>query len=393
MVTETTLGNDTIGIGWSDHPNAVTAGETAGRMAVQRMAEHRPRWALVFASSWFDQPKLLEGLRRALPDVPLVGGSSAGEILPDGPTSHHCVVLVVGDDEIDAASGIGVGLDRDPRLAGHEAALQALRKFNGKTRSGFLLFGDGLLSGYTEVIRGVQEVLGTKSVVAGGLTADDLRFTHTYQYADDQTLSRSVVGLLLGGSCTIGVGLEHGFSPISRPLRVTAASANILRQCDGHPAFDVYEEYFGPEVMERVRQEGFTRQLIAYPLGVQLGSSDEFLLRNVRGFEADGSLTCTGEIPEGSTVRLMIGSKELALEAAARAAQTALRPLSTVRFVLVLDSVSRRKLLGSDAAREIQQIRKMIGMSTPLIGCYTYGEHALSTVQTGAVLVIAVGSQ
>lgn len=386
------MASGAISIGWSDHPNAVTAGETAGRMAAQRMADRRPRWALVFASSWFDQPKLLEGLRRSLPDVLLAGGSSAGEILPDGPTSHHCVVLAVGDDEIDAANGIGVGLDRNPRLAGHEAALEALRKFHGKTRSGFLLFGDGLLSGYTEVIRGVQEVLGTKSLVAGGLMADDLRFTHTYQYADDQALSRSVVGLLLGGSCAIGVGLEHGFAPISRPLRVTSASANILQRLDGHAASEVYEEYFGDEVMARVHQEGFTRQLIAYPLGVQLASPDAFLLRNVRGLEADGSLTCTGEIPEGSTVRLMIGSKELALEAAARAAQTALRPLSTVRFVLVLNSVARRKLLGSDAAREIQQIRKMIGMSTPLIGCYTYGEHALSTIQTGAVLVIAVGS-
>ncbi len=370
-------------------------------MAVQRMADQRPRWALVFASSWFDQPKLLEGLRRSLPGVILVGGSSAGEILPDGPTSHSCVVLAVGDDDMEVASGIGVGLDRDPRLAGHEAALQAFRKFQGKTRSGFLLFGDGLLTGYAEVIHGIQEVLGTKSLIAGGLMADDLRFTQTYQYADEQAFSRSVVGLLLGGSCTIGVGLEHGFAPISRPLRVTASSANTLQKLDGHPASDVYEEYFGPEAMDSIRQEGFIRQLIAYPLGIQLASSDEFLLRNVRGLEADGSLMYTGEIPEGSTVRLMIGSKELALEAAARATQTALRPLSKVRFVLVFDSVARRTLLGSDATREIQQIRKMIGTSTPLIGCYTYGEHASlggplpygqSAVQTGAVLVIAVGS-
>jgi hypothetical protein len=87
----------------------------------------------------------------------------------------------------------------------------------------------------------------------------------------------------------------------------------------------------------------------------------------------------------------MIGSKELALEAASRAAQAALRSLASVRFVLLFDSVARRMLLGSDAAREIQHIRKIVGLSTPLIGCYTYGEQA-HVVQTGAVLVIAVGS-
>ena len=125
------------------------------------------------------------------------------------------------------------------------------------------------------------------------------------------------------------------------------------------------------------------------------------MLRNVRRIEPDGGLLCTGEIPEGSTVRLMIGYKEPALEAASRAAQQALRPLSKVQFVLVFDSVSRRKLLGVDAAQDIHRIRKIVGLSTPLVGCYTYGEHAPlqgsvphgpSAVQTGAVLVVAVGS-
>src|SRR3989338_3512015 len=92
----TSLSNGTVSIGWSAHPNSSTAGEAAGQMALQHMTGHRPRCAVVFASSWFDQVKLVEGLRRALPDVALVGGSTAGEILPEGPTSHHCVVLAIG---------------------------------------------------------------------------------------------------------------------------------------------------------------------------------------------------------------------------------------------------------------------------------------------------------
>ena len=408
----TTISNGTVSTGWSAHPNALTAGEAAGQMCVQRMRGHRPRCAVVLASSWFDQAKLLEGLRRALPDVALVGGSTAGEILPEGPTSHHCVVLAIGDEELAVSTGLGEAADRDPRLAGHEAALQALRGFGGKTRSGFLLFGDGLLTGYTEVIRGIHEVLGTHSLVTGALTADDLRFTQTYQYHNDHAVSRSVVGLLVGGSCTMGVGLEHGFAPISRMLHATSARGNLLRELDGAPAAQVYDEYLGPDLIKTARQEGLpasrdaaqaglARQLLAYPLGVKLESSEAFLLRNVRRIEPDGGLLCTGEIPEGSTVRLMIGYKEPALEAASRAAQQALRPLSKVQFVLVFDSVSRRKLLGVDAAQDIHRIRKIVGLSTPLVGCYTYGEHAPlqgsvphgpSAVQTGAVLVVAVGS-
>src|SRR3990167_2246653 len=112
-------------------------------------------------------------------------------------------------------------------------------------------------------------------------------------------------------------------------------------------------------------RQAWTRQLIAYPLGIQLESSEAFLLRCVRRIEPDGSLLCTGEIPAGSTVRLMIGNKELALEAASRAAEQALRPLSKVSFVLVFDSVSRRTLLGFDAAQDIHRIRKIVGLATP----------------------------
>jgi hypothetical protein len=231
--------------------------------------------------------------------------------------------------------------------------------------------------------------------------ADDLRFTQTYQYHNDHVVSRSVAGLLLGGNCAMGVGLEHGFAPISRPLHATRAQGNLLERLDGQPAAQVYEEYVGAELMDTIRREGLARQLLTYPLGIQRADSESFLLRTVRRCEPNGSLLCAGEIPEGSTVRLMIGNKELALEAASRAAQQALRPLSKVHGVLVFDSVIRRTLLGFDAVQDVHRIRKIVGLSTPLVGCYTYGEHASwpdllpsgqSAVQMGAVLVLAVGS-
>lgn len=397
----TGVANGRVAIGWSANPDASRAGEAAGAMCVQRMTGRRPRCAVVFASSWFDQVKLVAGLRRALPDVPLVGGSTAGEILPEGPTSHSCAVLALGDEELAMSIGLGESLDRAPRFAGHEAALQALRQFEGQARSGFLWFGDGLLAGYPEVIRGIHEVLGTRSLVLGGLMADDLRFTQTYQYHNERVVSRGIAGLLLGGAAVIGVGLEHGFAPISRPLQATRAHGTVLETLDGRPAAQVYEGYFGADLMETIRREGLIRPLLAYPLGVQLAGSETLLLRSVRRCEPDGSLLCAGEIPEGSTVQLMMSNKELALDAASRAAQQALRPLSKVHFVLVFDSVIRRKLLGFDAVQDVYRIRKIIGLSTPVMGCYTYGEygpwHGLvpsgpSAVQVGAILVLAVGS-
>ena len=388
-------------VGWSAAANAFSAGQQAARMAWQRVAAHRAQFVVVLGSSWFEQTTLVEGVRSVFPDIPLAGGSTAGELIAEGPKSHSCAVLAVAYEDLAASVGVGQHVEQNPRLAGYQAAQQALRNFPaGRNRSGLLLFGDGLVTGYSEVIRGIQEVLGTSSLVVGGLMADDLRFSSTSQYANGQVLHGAVVGLLLGGSCTLGVGLEHGFAPISKPWQITRARGHILYELDTRPASSVYEEYFGEAALAQFRQAGLSRQLIAYPLGVQTETADQFLLRNVREFGQDGSLVCTGEVSEGALVQLMIGNKELVLEAATHAAQHAIAPLRTVRFAVVLASVARKRLLGREAAVELQRVRQVIGPSVPLIGCYTYGEEAprghvfpfgQSSLQTGAILVLAVG--
>jgi len=264
------------------------------------------------------------------------------------------------------------------------------------------LFGDGLVTSSADVVRGIQEVLGTSALIVGGMTGDDFRFLKTHQYANDRVVSRAIVGVLLGGSCKIGVGIEHGFAPISKPRQITRASANMLYELDGQPAASVYEEYFGAELAQRIRQEGLTRQGIAFPIGMQGSSPNQWLLRNIIAFEGNGSLSCNGEMLEGSWLQLMMSSRNLALEAAQRAALQAIRPLNRVACALIFDSAMRRTLLGTEqAATEIARIREVIGPSTPMAGCYTYGEQApfgtlsineRNAFQTSSVLVVALGT-
>ncbi len=378
------------------------SGREAAESALAQLSSQKPQLAIVFGSSWFDQQALLQGVRSVLRGVPLVGGSTAGEIVPTGPTSHSCVVVTIASKSLQWSIGAGEHVETNPRDAGQQAAYAALRGLPGSQRIGFLLFGDGLVASYAEVMRGAQEVLGTGSLIVGGMAGDDLRFSKTYQYCNDRVLSRAIVGALVGGQGKLGVGIEHGFSPISKPRHITRAQGNILLELDQQPAASVYEEYFGHALVQQMRTGGFTRQGIAYPLGIQCEGTDRRLLRNIVAFQDDGSLACSGEMPEGSWLQLMIGSRELALEAARHAAQQAIQSLNRVACVLVFDSVARRKLLGEQhAAMEIARIRQTVGPEVPLAGCYTYGEQAplgvaslfgRTVVHTSSVLVIAVGT-
>jgi len=117
---------------------------------------------------------------------------------------------------------------------------------------------------------------------------------------------------------------------------------------------------------------------IVYPLGMPIPGEEEYLLRNVLKVDSDGSVVYAGEVPEGSEVRLMMGSKAKALEAAKKAAELALRSIAprSPSFGLVFSSCSRARLFGRQAAEEIAAIRRVLGEFVPFIGFYDYGEQA-----------------
>jgi hypothetical protein len=391
-------------VGWSAAPDPAEAGKKAADQALQRLTLHERQLAVVFGSAHLDQEALLQGVRAVLRDMPLVGGSCAGELVGEGPLRHSCVVLVLSSSTLLWSVGVGADVDRDPREAGHRAVRSALQGLPaGAPRLAFLTFGDGLVHGYAGTIRGIQEVLGLWSLIVGGLAADDGRRERTCQYHNDRVLTRAVVGVLFGGKGRIGAGIEHGFAPISKPRRITRAHANVLAELDHRPAASVYEEYFGPDVVARLRRTGPGREAFAYPLGIQPAGSTRWVLRNVVSFQDDGALSCNGDVREGAWLYLMIGSRELALEAAEAATRRALETVSAPAAVLILESASRRQLLGEHyTAMEIARIRRVAGLGVPIAGCYTAGEQGPldadepqrtdTAIQTGSVLALAFGS-
>jgi hypothetical protein len=114
-------------------------------------------------------------------------------------------------------------------------------------------------------------------------------------------------------------------------------------------------------------------------------------------------LVFQSNVPEGSLIRLMIGTKGSCLAAAEEAVDEVKKGLAgrTCNFAFVFDSVSRYMLLGRQANKELEIIKEKLGKDTPIIGIYTYGEQApLKTLhyQSGAychnqsVVILGIGA-
>ena len=162
----------------------------------------------------------------------------------------------------------------------------------------------------------------------------------------------------LSGKFSFGVGVRHGWEPLGLPMKVTKAEGAVLKELDNQPALKIYEDYFGKEAEELIK-EPIARMAYTYPLGMSVEGSPELLIRDVVIANEKGEITCAAEIPQGSEIRLMLGDPEKAIQAAKEAAEGAVAQLKGVKpkVVFVFNCMARYKLLGPRIGEEITAIQ------------------------------------
>ncbi len=354
--------------------------EAAAREVFEKIKKNlngnKPDLTVCFSSVSYDQEKLIKIFSEESGVSPLIGCSDAGEIVTEGPFKQGIAAMALSSEKIKFTVGIGENIDKDARKAG--AAMAGSIRSKDPKCSLVIMLADGLAGNGADIVRGVLDVMGEKFPVVGGSAGDDFLFKKTYAYLNGKVLSNAVVGVGLSGDFSFGIGVRHGWMPIGLPLKVTKSKANVLYELDDKPAMSIYEDYFGKEKAKKLREEPLARLAITYPLGMQTVESDEYLIRDPITVDESGAITCAAEIPEGSTIRLMIGSKEEAIQAARVAASQAVEQMKgkTVKAAVIFNCIARDKLFGRDAKDEINVIREVLGKEAPLIGFYTYGEQA-----------------
>jgi hypothetical protein len=365
------------GVGVSTGPDAHAAAANACQDAIEHLGVQDPDLCIVFASSNYDQEKMLEGVRSVVNKSLVVGCSTAGEIASNGPVRESSVtIMVLKSDAIKFFGGVGENIAGGPRAAGKKAADEVKKAAQTELKA-FMMLPDVLAGNGADIVRGVLDSLGEHFPVVGGAAGDDFKFKKTYQYLNDKVYSGSVIGLGLAGDFKFGIGVKHGWVPIGIPRIVTKSNGSVIHELDHKPAIQVYDEYFGDEAKE-LRTETLAKLAITYPLGMKVQGSDEMLIRDPLTVDEKGSITCAAEIPEGAEIQLMVGSREEAVKVAKEAAQKAVEQLDGTppKAVIIFNCIARNKLFGDRSGEEINAIKEAIGPDVPMIGFYTYGEQA-----------------
>ncbi len=390
-----------IGIGFSPHMDAETAAKDAAFEAKTNLNEDKIDLAIVFSSIHYNPKKFLSTLTKVLSGVRIIGCSAAGLILPNSIQTRGISVLTVTSNEIKFGIGSIPNIDhQEGRDAGATLARSIVFNLGNHRRQGLIFFSDSSLSISTSFIYGIQEILGNAFQIVGMGSCDNFQLIKNFQIFNEAALQKSAVGLLIGGNSSIGIANRHGLKPLGKPRFIDKASGNVIYSIDGKKAFNIYDEYFGQEA-QSVQANRLGAIATSYPLGILAEPGKNYMIRNAIDILSDGSIVCQGEIPVGSEIHLMISSRESIRQAAIDATQDALAQLSgqTPQFILVLESMSRLKLLGRSAFEEIKQIKNLLPTQTSVFGMYGHGEifpsltpeQTLKTnMQNESITVIAV---
>lgn len=365
-------------IGKSQKKDLLEAVHEATHACLSQIPASEITLTIVFSTPAFAIQSLLNHIQLGLKaSAPLIGCSGMHIITPEGTQKEGLVLLLLSLPNVKISCGvIGSSLPQDAFLAGQELGTQLLTNLKNYRRELCLLFSDGLSEYTPELIKGLQSILGRSFPFVGGGASDTFEFKRTCQYYGENLLNKGTVAALFAGKLSYGIGIRHGWKPLGKIRAATDSSANIIKKIDGKKASHLYEDYFAKTLSELKKE--IVHINILYPIGVYLEGEKEYLLRNVISLNDDGSITTQGDIPQGSAIRLMIGTKESCLEAAHQAARQVAAAMRNrkITCALVISSTSRARILGRAIDSEIMVIKEVLGENTPLAGFYSYGEYA-----------------
>ncbi len=376
-------------IGHSDDIDSQDAATDVIAQCRSQLGDRVPKAALLFMSVDYDHRVVLAKIADAWPGLPLIGGSSDGEISSQSGYLMDSVLLtLICGDNVFATTGLGRNLSTDidaSTLEAHRSASRPSRtpgttgdaipaNTHGSPDVVLTLFSPS--TNASEVLRSLNRTFGSPPCpILGGLTGDHREIARMVEFHGTEVLSDSLPILCLYGNVAAGWGLCSGWKPLDRAYPVTRSAGHIVMEIDGKPAIDIYEQNYG-QVPQGTLGE--------YPLALYDDDPDgTYVLRAVLGTDRDsGEVRFVGEIPEGSWVRMTQVLDEGILSGTKTSVGEALErfPGTRPEIGLVFSCAARKWVLGSRAEQEIRVLREFLSArgheGTSIAGLYVYGEVA-----------------
>lgn len=321
---------------------------------------------IVFVSPKFDLALLSGLMRKAYPDTPIVGCTTAGEIGETGymegtivavglPRENFCIstttITELSDLKYRAVASQVLELRRN-----------VLHQEPEWSNEFAMLFVDGLSLKEDGLVSAIMPALGNTELF-GGSAGDGMSFGKTWVMSGDKILSDAAVLILVRTRCPIQVFRFDNFVPTDIRMVVTEADPEkrIVKEINAEPAAREYARLVGKDP-DQLSPFIFA----AHPVVVRFGGQHH--VRAIQQVDKTGHLQFFSEINEGMVLTVAQG-QDIAqhLEHALSGLETGQKPAS----IIVCDCLLRR--LDAEQQQAVGDVSKVLS-NHGVVGFSTYGE-------------------
>lgn len=356
----------------------------AGRAAAQlrdRLGE-APDLVLAYATEHHAVPALIAAIAEALPGVRIIGGTSCGGVMteagfhsgPDG------ALGLFGLRDSDGAFGVGWAPIGDDAAAASDLAMsRALEDAGRPFESPSLVWCCQPPGSEERVLNGVEQVVGKRTPIIGGSSADEAIAGAWRQFASEGVLEDHVVVAALFPSVRHGAAFQSGYAPTGREGLVTRAGDRQVIEIDHRPAAEIYNVWTEGAVCPEGAGPILAKSTPT-PLGrvaAQVEGVPMFVLSHPSLMGAGGDLSLFTDIAEGDRIHLMRGSpdslvKRAGLVVADAQALGGWAPGETVGGLVIY--CGGCMLHVRDRMDEVAAQVRAAMPDAPFLGAFTFGE-------------------
>ncbi len=350
---------------------------------VSQVKQDESKLVVFFSTMAHDGQKLVDELGKALPDVKLIGCSTAGEITPKGFLTKSLTAMSFASGVFNAGIGMASGLSRNPQQTAAKALEMAVADLGGNIKDldpkkhVLMVLPDGLSGKEEACLEGIKDI-APELVVVGGSAGDDLQFKKTYVCGGKQASSDAIVVALIKTSHPWAVFKTSSYEPSGKVLKITKADPEqrIVYEFDHKPAAVAYAEAINTPL------EKIADVFMDNPVAVNL--PDGFYNRSPQQLVENQGIKFYCNIAEGATVSVMNpGDVKSNLAAAVKGVEEELN--GSVSAIIAFNCILR--YLEAEKKKISPELFEILKVA-PVIGFATYGEqyNALHINQTLTML-------
>ncbi|MEO2069320.1 MAG: FIST N-terminal domain-containing protein [Desulfurobacteriaceae bacterium] len=304
----------------------------------------------------------------------VVGCTTAGNIFNSKLYEEGIVVSILEIEE--GVISLAYADEKDDYLNGKIVASSFSKLLNENETALLILLTDGTYTEGEEVLRGIFEVSNNFSVV-GGKAGNKNILSETAVLINDKVTTHGTVGVLLKEKdVKYKPDFLFDWKEIGREYLVTKSRKNRVFSINHLPAVEFYRKYLGNEVAKELPVTGIEYPLIFREKNIPIA-------RACIKKHKDGSLSFSGNVPEGTKVRLGCGSLRDKDKYLSKFHELA----SSFHCFFIFSCTARKTFLGDIVKEELKVF------NVPNCGFFTFGEYFSKYLLNETLTVVGLGDR